>query len=313
MRRWIGLAVAAAFALNAGVTTSVAFAAPAAAPAPMTYNQWSAQVGALTMEASETTKGFETWLNLKSDTREELMAFARRELPNLRQARAALRQVQAKFSAFPAYNGDPEETRIAASLLKDGRDYTRRMDAAFGAVEDLLVAVVAGDDAAASAALPKLVQVGDVLIEGQIAAARSRQALFARTDGGYFIMGAMVSLYEGMKAAFNVSLRTLTPAEAAVQMRASAKRCRALVAAGQPVVDRSLAAAAPRDKAYFQFDREQLAIGADIAAALEASADVMDRTNDPMEGFRVAITALSDLEVRFGDSASRQTAQIANR
>jgi hypothetical protein len=306
MRRWIGLAAAAALAFTTGVAPVVVLAAPAATPALSAYSERSRQLGALTDEASRASEGLSTWLGFNKLPREEMVAFLERELPNLELARAKLQAVQAKYDALPPFKGSPEETRIIAALQDDGRAYAVGMEEVLGAVEELLRALIANDQSRMAAAAPKVSRVAIVLVDGQIAMARGRQALFARDSGGYYIMGTMGALYDGMKASLTVSLRLATPADAAQQMRAAARRCREYVVAGRPVVDRVLATASPGDRAYYAFDREQLAIGGEIAAALETAADTMATATDPMDAFRATMALFTDLETRFADSATRQ-------
>lgn len=310
MRRWIGLAVAAAVAFTTGVAPVVVLAAPAPTPALSAYSERSRQLGALTEEASEASEGLSTWLGFGKLPREEMVAFLERELPSLELARAKLRAVLAKYDALPPFKGSPEEIRIIAAFHEDGRAYAVGMEEVLGAVDELLRALIANDQSRMAAAAPKVSRVAIVLVDGQIATVRGRQGLFARDNGGYYIMGTMGALYDGMKASLSVSLRLAEPAEAAQQMRAAAKRCREYVAAGKPIVDRSLATASAGEKAYYELDREQLAIGAEIATALEAAADIMAGAADRMDAFHAAMALFTDLETRFADSAARQGALI---
>lgn len=310
MRCWIGLAVAAAVAVSTGAQPVVALAAPASAPALNAYSERSRQLTELTNEASAASDSLGDWLGFGKLPRDEVVAFLERELPNLEQARADLRTVLAKFDALPPFKGSPEEVRIIAALHDDGRAYVLGMEEVLSAIDELLRALVADDQARMAAAAPRVQRVAVVLVDGQIAMVRGRQALFARDSSGYYIMGTMGALYDGMKASLSVSLRLAEPAYAARQMRAAGARCRDYVAAGKPLVDRALATASPKDKAYYQLDREQLALGAEIAAALEKSADIMAATADPMDAFRATMALFTDLETRFADSATRQGALI---
>lgn len=310
MRRWIGLVVAAALALSTGLPPAIAIAAPANAPALSPYSERSRQLVDLTTEASAASESLGTWLGFGKLPPDEMLAFLDREMPNLELARAKLRAVKAKLDALPPFRGSPEEARIVAVLEEDSRAYVTGMDGVLGAVEELLRAVRAGDEAKAAAAAPKVARVTIVLADGQIAMVKGRQALFPKDTGGYFVMGIMGALYDGMKAALTVSLQQVEPADAAREMRAAAKRCRENVAAGKPVAERAFTTASPADKAFYQLDRDQLAVGAEIATALEQSADIMDRATDPMDAFRATMTMLTELEARIIDIATRQGALI---
>lgn len=314
MRRFIGLALAAVLGLNTAIAAPAApawaapVAPPASTPAGPTLVDWVTGLMALSSEAAEGNAVFQRWSEAAPTlkTREDFEAFAAAERPKFQATRARLNDVKARLAAYPAYRGNAEDTRIAAAVLTDMRNYASRVEGAVGVMDDLMGAVIARDDSRTQALLLKIRDATVLLVEGQLVMVKGRQAIFSRDDTEYYLLGAMSALYEGMAGAMHVAFGSKSPAEAATAMRASARKCRELIAAGRTVHQRRMQAAGPREKPIFAYDGEALDIGAEIATALDAGATALESAADPVAGFRSAMGPLVTLENRYIDVSHRQ-------
>jgi hypothetical protein len=64
----------------------------------------------------------------------------------------------------------------------------------------LIDAMASNDEAAVQRVAPRLVRSAGYLVEGQIVTLRARQQIIPTTESAYHSMGAMIAMYEGMRA-----------------------------------------------------------------------------------------------------------------
>lgn len=301
MRKWVGLIVAAAMAFNMGAPATALAARPVAGERSP-FETWIWELMQLSDEASASLNAFQAWgaRNKTIRTPEEARSVTLEFLPMLKEARVKLGDVRARLDAVKPYRTtDPYEKELAAGFLKDARDYANNLDQVLATGEELLQATLANDTPRIVKAMQALSDAGSVFIEGQLTMARGRQALFGRDEPKHYTLGALTTLYEGMRAGLYARVGAISNAQAAKDMRAAARRCRTYVAEGRRVTDR-LAAEPGFVRGSDRYVREQLDIGAAMAVALDEGADRMERSDDPAsDAFKITLAVLGALEERY--------------
>lgn len=309
MRAPIAAVVAAALMFNGSIPGPALAARPVAGDRTL-FETWVIELNSLNEEGAASIDAFAVWSqrNQKIETREQAVAAAREFLPVLNEARRKLAAGRKRAAALQPFRGcDPEEVALAARLLADTRLYLGRVDAVLATCEEPLAAVVAEDAPRLQKAMLDLRDASTVMVEGQIAMVRGRQALYDIDDPNHYVVGAMVSLYEGMRSVLNVRMGDISRGQAAVELRAAARPCRKLVVDGRRALGR-LVSEPDFVRGSDRYLRDQLAIADEIADALDAAAAAMEGGEDDSTVFRRAIGVFTVLEERYRASVVEEFA-----
>jgi hypothetical protein len=308
MRNWIGLLMAAIMLAGAGAP-SVAAARPVAGERTG-IETWAVELMALTGEVADAVLVFDAWADGTGeiDGPDEAAAFAKKVLPTFHAARTKLRATRDRLDALQPYKGsDPYENELSVKLLKESREYAKRIDEVLASCETLMLAIIDKDVERVETAMAEVQQASVVLVEGQLVMVRGRQALFDRDDPNRYILGSMENLYEGMRAALYLSFETVSERQAVRSMRSAARLCRERVEAGLRAADR--AAAEPGFvRGSDRYIRQQLAVGGDIAKALDEAASIYERSDDRDAAFETVMNMFTALEERYDASIRAEIA-----
>jgi len=180
---------------------------------------------------------------------------------------------------FQHPGADPELVEFSRTAIEDTQIYLRNMDEILGVLIEATDAYERNDRAAFASLGPRLIRGASLLIEGQIVMFRGRQRTVPVEESAHHGLGAMVALYEGMRALVmpNVPDRAAAVNAAAdnaagwsASGRAALTRQRAMMVGFPPVQQRAIDQMfALEDQFYVANDR---AVALFRAAARDAAA-----------------------------------------
>ncbi len=204
--------VAALFAVAALTAPSQAYAQPVAEAssedAERAFLVWMQPVLSVLERASVVNEAFQG--DLDPYVRNERMmqlAFTTRD--RARGYRQLMSQLQGELRAAPRFEhpGAPETyILMAETISRDTGTYLQNMDSMLGHIISLVDAMEADDDDAVARVGPRLMQSAVLLLDGQIVTLRARQQLLRVDDTAYHALGAMMSLYDGMRVAIVLTM-----------------------------------------------------------------------------------------------------------
>jgi hypothetical protein len=238
-----------------------------------------------------------------NEDQEAFLVHARPVRDRAREARQALAQMEAELNGIGPFvaEGAPEEySVIAETILRDSRTYVQNMDGLLAQVIALVDAMERNDRAQVEAIAPRLLQSVGYLVEGQIVMLRARQQLAAPTDSAFHGLGAMIAMYEGMRAIVMPNVRD----RAAVLIEASQSAAR-WGASGRAALARQradLSQTASREAAIGAqvFDLEEQFYRATdrVIELLESAAQESSRISPSALNIRY-MPRLSEIELRY--------------
>ena len=169
------------------------------------FAQWMVRVSAVVERASAANNllsEFHQSFN-PNDSRANQLAAMRQLRQHAEASRpelAAAGQELAAIGAFQHAGADPELVVFSRSMIQDTQAYLRNMDEILDAMIDAIDAFERNDRAAFAAVSPRLVRGASLLLDGQIMMFRGRQRTVPVTESSHHGLGAMVAMYEGMRA-----------------------------------------------------------------------------------------------------------------
>lgn len=217
-------------------------AAAQTAESEQAFAQWMLRVTGTIERASavnDLLAQFQQAYNPNAD-RNSQVAAVRRLREHATQSRpqlVALGQELEAIGPFQHAGADPELVEFSRTMIADTQTYLRNMDDVLGALIDATIAIERSDQRAFSAVAPRLVRSASLLLEGQIVMFRGRQRVVPASESTYHGLGAMIALYEGMRAIImpNVANRAQqisAAADSATGWSASGRAALALQRAG---------------------------------------------------------------------------------
>lgn len=144
------------------------------------------------------------WGGATADAEGLRRALAARE--RARGYRVLLAELQAELQTISRFDHPAAPSSysvLADTLLRDTAAYLRNMDDMLAHLISFVDAIEADDSAAIERIAPRLLQSAVLLLEGQIVTVRARQQLVSVEDTAHHALGAMLVLYEGMRAAIS--------------------------------------------------------------------------------------------------------------
>lgn len=187
---------------------SMAVVQPAAAQtveSEQAFAQWMVRVTGVVERASAVNNllaQFQQSYNPNGDRNSQLAAVRalRGHATQSRPQLAAYGQELEAIGVFQHPGADPELVEFSRTMIADTQIYLRNMDELLSALIAATEAIERNDARAFNAVAPRLMRSASLLLEGQIVMFRGRQRIVPASESSYHGLGAMISLYEGMRA-----------------------------------------------------------------------------------------------------------------
>lgn len=206
------LLLAAVLALSVMATPGIARAQSAneteAIAATRDFTAWVQQMLNVMQHAnaaSENIGGFANRLHSMSNQREARAVVTEFQAETAR-ALSILDAAAAELEALPPYTSNgrmPEFDGYAVQLVSDTRTYLSNLRQMVSLMSGVMTAYQRNDRTEMMRLLPQMENSATILLNGQRTMLRARQHLFRSSETTYHILGAMISMYDGM-AAFRV-------------------------------------------------------------------------------------------------------------
>lgn len=170
-----------------------------------------------------------------NEGREQLLDRLRSLRPEAQSAQIALANIQVELGTVAPFRSPdaPDELELLSeTILRDTGVYLRNMDSLLALTNEVIDAFERNDQPALRRIAPRLLQSVSMLIDGQILAVRTRQQMTSADDSSYHTLGAMLAMYEGMRACAlpNIANRADALSAAANAAVASGQQGRAALA-----------------------------------------------------------------------------------
>ncbi|MBL8538309.1 MAG: hypothetical protein JNM59_12960 [Hyphomonadaceae bacterium] len=234
------------------------------------FANWVQRVSSILERAGAANESFGTFFNAVSPnaSRREIVASIQALQVTLSGARGVLNTARQELSAIePFYAADApaEYNAMGATMVRDANAYVSNMLDMVALMEEATNAVLMNDGAAFNRIAPRLLASATLLIDGQILTLRSRQQLMPREESVHHSIGAMIALYQGMRA-----LALPDSADRPAQLQAAAADAARWGESGR-------AALAEQRALLDQLDGRQRALLAQMFGLEEASYQINDR------------------------------------
>lgn len=204
--------VAALFAVVALTASPQAYAQPVAEAssedADRAFLVWMQPIFSVLERSSAVNEAFQGGFD-PSVRDDQMMQRAITTRDRARAYRQLLSQLQSELRATPRFEhlGAPETYLLMSeTIARDTGAYLQNMDAMLVNIISLVDAMEANDEDAIARLRPRLMQSAVLLLDGQLVTLRARQQLLHVDDSAYHALGAMMSLYDGMRLAIVLTM-----------------------------------------------------------------------------------------------------------